>query len=128
MLKEITPVNRVITNASMSGVALVTSLASNISYKDSVAYQVQWSGIPSGAFDVQGSVDYNPGLPQSNGSPNAGRWTSITLSPTISAAGSGSSQALINLNQLAFPWIRIAYTNSSGQGVLNGYLFAKSLG
>lgn len=125
MLKETTPVNRVFTDASMSGTVTLLSLPSNISYKDSVAYQTQWSGIPSGTFDVQGSVDYNPGQPQSNGSPNPGKW--IPLGLTIGTTSSGSDN-LINLNQLAFPWIRLAYTNSSGQGVLNAYLFAKSLG
>lgn len=128
MLKEVTPVNQVFTNGTMSGTTTITSLASNISYKDSIAYQLNWTGIPTGTFSVQGSVDYNPGLPQSNGGFNPGHWTALTLSPSPAATGSGSSQILINMNQLAFPWIRIQYTNTTSSGVLSGYLFAKSLG
>lgn len=125
MLKETTPVNVIFTTASMFGTLTVLSLPSNISYKDSVAYQVQWTGNPTGTFDVHGSVDYNPGQPQSNGAPNSGHW--IPLGLTINTSSSGSDN-LVNLNQLGFPWIRMAYTNSTGSGVLSGYLFAKSLG
>jgi hypothetical protein len=126
MLKEVTPVNRIFMNASMSGLISVTSLASNIAYKDSVAIQYSWTGNPTGTFDLQGSVDYNPGQPQSNGTFNAGNWVSLTLSPAPIALGSQS--VLINCQQLAFPWCRTVYTNTSGSGLLSGVLFAKSLG
>lgn len=128
MLKEITPVNKIFVNASMSGTIAATSLISNIAYKDSVAYQYVWTGTPSGTFDVQGSVDYNPGQPQSNGAFNAGTWTSLVFSPIPQATGSGSSNVLINMNQLAFNYIKTVYTNSTGSGVLTGSLVAKSLG
>ncbi len=126
MLKEVTPVNKIFNSASMSATLVVTSLISNISYKDSVSLQYKWTGNPTGAFDVQGSVDYNPGQPQSNGTYNSGTWTSITLSPAPIATG--SSSVLIDMNQLSFPYIKTVYTNTSGSGLLTGYLFAKSLG
>ncbi len=111
----------------MTGTTVLTSLPSNIKYKDSVAVQLSWTGTPTGTFAVQGSVDYNPGQPQSGGGQNAGHWTAIPLSPPPIASGS-ADQILMNLDQLAFPWIRVVYTNVSGTGVLTGYISAKSLG
>ena len=120
ILKEITPVNHTLTNAVMT--VSTVSLASNISYKDSVAYQVQWTGPGLGDAQIQGSVDYNPGTPQSNGTYNAGNWTTITSGST------SSSPLLFNLNQLSMPYIRLNFVAGSGAGTLNAYMFAKSLG
>lgn len=134
MLKEITPVNQIFNalnnNQTMTGTNVLTSVVSNVWYKDSVAIQLQWTGTPTGTFVVQGSLDYNPQLAQNSnqsGAPNNGTWTSLVLSSTPAASGS-SGQALINLNQLGFPYIRTQYTNASGTGVLTGFLSAKSLG
>lgn len=117
-------------NQTMTGTSTLTSIPTNIKYRDSVAIQLQWTGTPTGTFSVQGSLDYSPGLPQTAAPPggaNPGTWTPITLSPAPVASGS-SGVILLNLNQLAFPWIRVQYTNASGTGVLTGYISAKSLG
>lgn len=131
MLKEIGEsyqnFSALLNNQTMTGTNTLTSAQTNIKYKDSVGIQLQWTGTPSGTFQVQGSLDYNPGLPQSGGTANAGTWTNITLSPTPGASGS-AGQILINMNQLGFPWIQVTYTNISGTGVLTGYIMTKSLG
>ena len=129
-LKAITEVQQIFTNAVMSGTTSTSSIISNIKYKDSVAVQYNWIGNPTGTFTIQGSLDYNPGLPQTqglSGGPANGSWNAITLTPSP-ATSSGSATYLVNMNQLAFPYIQTIYTNSTGSGVLNAYIFAKSLG
>lgn len=128
-LKEVTPVFSIFVagNQTMTGTATLTSLPSNILYKDSVAIALNYTGTPNGTFSVQGSNDYNPGLPQSAGTVNAGTWVALSLSPAPVASGSAAN-ILLNLNQLAFPWIRVQYTNTSSTGVLTGNIVAKSLG
>jgi hypothetical protein len=117
--------------ASMTGSATLTSNVTNVMYRDSVAIQLQWSGTPNGTFYVQGSLDYNPGTPQSEGGVNAGTWTTVPVvdvnnNPPVASGSAGS--ILINMNQVAFPWLRVQYTNSSSTGTLTGYVGAKSLG
>lgn len=126
-LKEITPSYLVFANAAMSGTTTLTSSATAVQYKDSIGYQFQWTGQPTGSFAIQTSADYNPGLPQT-GAYNAGMWNSYALTPTPSATGSGSFIATVEISQCSLPWIRAQYTNSTGSGVLTGFIFAKSLG
>lgn len=134
MLKEITPVNQVFTNVAVSSTNSYTSLISQITYKDTICYQLQWSGAPVGSFKIQGSLDYNPGLPQSGGAANAGTWADLAITNPLTGVTASSfsttlgSPILINLNQLGFPYIKVVYTNASSTGTLNGYLSAKSLG
>lgn len=117
-----------VTGQAMTGVATLTSIPTNIKYRDSVAIQLQWTGSPTGTFQVEGSLDYNPGLTQTDGGANPGQWTPLTLTPAPVATGASGGLILLNLNQLAFPWIRVQYTNSAGTGTLTGYISAKSLG
>lgn len=128
MLKEITPLNLIFTNGSMFGTQVITSLPSQVSFKDSIFYQFQWTGSPTGSFAIQTSADYNPGLPQTGKAPNAGVWNSYALSPTPAASGSGSFVATVEIAQCGAPYIRAQYTNTTSSGVLTGYIFAKSLG
>ena len=120
-------------NEVMASTDTLTSPPTNITYKDSFAIQLQWTGTPTGVFEVQGSIDYVPVSMQANswGPPNPGTWTKIDLFDAFGnppeALGT-DGQILINMNQLAFPYIRIVYTNASGNGVLNGFIAGKSLG
>ncbi len=130
-LKAITEVQVTINSVSVSGTVQVIGSISNIKYKDSVAFQYNWNGNPSGSFAIQGSLDYNPGTQQAQGLQggyNPGVWNSLTLSPTPAATGSGSYSYLVDTNELSFPYVRSVYTNTSGSGVLSAYIFAKSLG
>lgn len=133
-LKNILPVYPVfnaITGQDMTGTSALTSLPSEITRKDNIAYEVSWTGTPTGTFAVQGSISYNPGTPQSGGTYNAGVWTTIAATdqsgnPPVASGAAG--QILMNLNELAFPWVRLVYTNASGTGVLTGYVAGKSVG
>lgn len=125
MLKEISEPYQIISSFTASGTTTTISSASSVKYKDSVAYQVNWSGAPQGTVSILGSVDYNPGLPQSAGGARSGNWTTITSQ----AVGSGVSQPILfNLNQLAFPWTQVQYTSSTATGVMSVWFAAKSLG
>lgn len=127
--KSVSPSYKIFDAVSISGTNAVTSSVSNILYRDSVGLQFNWTGNPTGTVDVQGSIDFSPGLTQNGGRPdvpNAGTWTSITLSPSPSV--SGSSSILIDMNNLSFSNIRAVYTNTSGSGTLTGWIVSKSLG
>jgi len=123
------PPFQIAASVSMSGTTVFTSSVTGILYRDSLCYQFAWSGIPTGAFDIQGSVDYNQGLPQSGNNVNQGTWTSIALTPAPNATGSGGAvNILINMSQLSFPFTRVQYTNSTGSGFLGIWTSAKSFG
>lgn len=135
MLKEITPTYAVINSVSVSGATTVVSTVSSIAYRDSFAIEWCWAGNLQGTFTIDGSLNYSPGLPQQNVSgqtANPGDWASITLTSggaTSLAVGSATNFPFIfNCNQLAFPWVRTTFTNSTGSGLLTCYAFSKSLG
>ena len=132
MLKEVSPRYQTLTDGAMASTDVLTSTPTGIQYKDSFAVHLIWTGTPVGTFAIQGSVDYNPGLPQSGAGPyNAGHWEPLPLVDQFGiapvAAGSANSN-LINLEFMGFPWIRAVYTNASGTGVLNIWIYAKSAG
>lgn len=126
MLKEISEPFLIIPSIAVSGATNRTSSASSVKYKDTVGYQVNFTGSPVGTLYVNGSIDYNPGAPQSGGTYNVGNWVTIT-SQTV---GSGTSQPyLFNLNQLAVPWTQLQFIgSSSAAGSMSVYFTAKSLG
>jgi hypothetical protein len=130
MLKEISTPYQNFTNAVMSGTNTITSAVTNISYKDSVAIQLQFTGTPVGTFSVQVSIDYRPQPSQTGDTgspPSNGTWVPLTLSAVPVAAGS-ADQITIDMSQVAAPFVRVQYTNTSGTGTLNGFISAKSLG
>lgn len=130
-LKNVLPVFQIFNGAVMTGTTVLTSAPSNISLKDDIMYQLQWSGSPVGTFAVEISLDYNPGLPQSAGAMNPGQWNTV---PAVDSLGNppvaAGSAGLLNIGimQAEAPWIRIQYTNASGVGALTGYVVGKSVG
>lgn len=104
--------------------ATVTSAVTNIQFHDNIGIELVWTGTPTGSFAVQVSANYDQD--QNGNVLNSGNWVSVTLSPTVSAAGSADS-AYIDLNQLSAPWIRVVYTKSGGTGTLNGWITGKTV-
>ncbi len=125
MLKEISPVFQLMNAVPISGTTTYTSSNSQVLYKDSVGYQVNFTGSPVGVLQVNGSLDFNPGTPQSRGSLNAGNWTTIS-STSITAAS--PSVVTFNLNQLAAPYVQLQFISSTASGTLTAFFVAKSLG
>jgi hypothetical protein len=97
----------------------VTSLPTNVFYKDNVGIQLVWTGTLAGTFSAQVSFDYNKDT-------GIGTWTSLPLSPAITASGTPDN-AVIELNQTTAPYIRVVFTYSSGSGNLTGILAAKGV-
>jgi hypothetical protein len=81
---------------------------------DNVAFQFNFTGTPTGSFFVDGTLDST-------------NWSALVLSPAPAASGSAGT-LLVNLSQLAFPYIRFRYTRSSGSGSLDTWISFKALG
>lgn len=112
---------KIISAASMGGD--VTGPATNIQFIDNIAIQLNFTGTPTGDFKIQGSSDHQ----EVNGVvTNEGNWVDITLSPSPAAAGAADN-ILINMTQLAFPFIRVFYDRSSGTGSLDAWISGKAI-
>lgn len=109
-----------IANSDMSA-ASITSDPTNVLFMDNVQVQLNYTGTPTGTFQVQVSSDYDPTTA------TAGNWVPIPFGSTISATGA-ADQIILDMNQLPAPWVRVVYTRSSGSGTLNMYLTAKEVG
>lgn len=115
----------------VSGQSLAASFNSTptmIPWGDNCSYQVNITTSNStGTFSVQGSLDYQAGTAQVPAV--AGNWTDLSLgggTPTVAAA---NDTILINLNQLPFNAIRLAYTSTiAGTGTCTIILMSKQLG
>lgn len=104
--------------------ATITSSVTSIKRLDNIGIQLNWTGTPTGTFQVQISADYaqdNQGKIT-----NVGNWIPLVLSPAPAASGSAGN-AYVDINQISAPWIRVVYTKTSGVGTLNGYLNGKTI-
>ena len=104
--------------------ATLTSSVVEIRNQDNVGIQLSWTGTPVGTFAVQISI--NHAQDASGNVTVAGDWVTLTLSPSIAAAGTPDS-AIIDLNQMSASYIRVVYTRTSGTGTLNAYITAKGV-
>lgn len=126
-LKNITNTFKTISSVSVSAPITVISSVTSIAYMDNIAFQYNWTGLPTGTFSIEGSLDYSPGAPQNmSGQSNPGKWNAITLDP-VPSTSSGFSY-LVNAVGLCFPYVRTTYTHTSGSGVINAFVFSKSVG
>jgi hypothetical protein len=112
----------IIQAADMSASVIGTAIA--IKNQDNIGIQLNWTGSPSGTFDVQISNDHvqDP----SGNITNAGNFISIPLSPAITATGTPNT-AFIDVNQSGAIFIRVNYNRISGTGVLDAYISAKGV-
>lgn len=114
----LTPI-QFISAQSMTGT--ITSNPINVQYLDNISIQLNFTGTPTGTFELQGSLDYSPG-PLAN----TGNWIGMVL-PEVPVASGSADTILIDMMQLSFPWIRVVYTPTSSTGTLNGYLSGKAV-
>jgi len=101
------------------------SSAVNISFLDNVAVQINAvTNDAVGTFQIQGSLDH---VEQNSVVQVAGNWIPITL-PATPTLASANQQILLDLNQLSFPYIRVAYVRSSGSnGTIDIYISSKEV-
>jgi len=110
----------VVTNGDMSG--NITSLPTNIEQISMASYDISWTGVPVGTFQVQVSNSYVPSAAPGNLPNNSGNWTTIPAADFQGnypvPAGSASNGAL-DVSITGFTWVRLVYTSTSGTGTLN---------
>lgn len=111
-----------ISSAVMSGTTKFTSSAFGILYINDFCQQFYWTGNPSGTFNAFISNDYNPGSPITKGKANDGHWSLLS---SLTVSGSESSFLLSGLSNA---YIRFEYTNTTGSGVLTGWMSGKTQG
>lgn len=76
---------------------------------DNVGYQVSWTSSNAvGVISVQGSID------------NV-NFIDLTFNPALAQPASNNGSYLINLALVPFPYIRLKYTKTSGEGNLTVY-------
>jgi hypothetical protein len=93
--------------------ATITSARVDIRYLDNISVQLNFTGSPTGTFDVLGSID---GI----------NYIALTISPALAATGSGG-QLLVDLNQLSVPFIKVRYNFTSGSGSLDVWVSGKEV-
>lgn len=113
--------------------SLATSFTSPITLiknLDNISYQINITTSDStGTFAVQGSNDYAVSEP-TNVVTNTGTWVPLTLGGTGSPSAAGANDSiLIDLNQLSFNALRVAYTaGTAGTGTCDITLVARQVG
>lgn len=116
-------------------VATAQSMASSfntpatvITYLDNISYQINITTNNSvGTFAVQASDDYD--LYPGGAVRVAGNWINLNLAGGTPFAAAANDNIMIDLNQLPFKAIRIAYTSGTpGTGTCDIILVAKQLG
>lgn len=106
-----------------------TSSPTNVRYLDNCAYQINVTTTDSGgSFKIQGSVDFAMNEPD-NLITNPGTWVDLELAGGTPLVTGADTNILIDLNQLSFMAIRVAYTSTvAGTGTCDIYLVCKQLG
>lgn len=117
----------VLSSTSVSNGVTVTGSISAVLYKDTISYQANISGNPSGYFQANVSLDYNPGTPQTQGggAKSAGNWASIG---SFSILTGSPSPVILRYQQVGEPWIQFQFVCSTGSGVIDMRVAGKSLG
>jgi hypothetical protein len=99
-----------------------------VKFLDNCSYQINATTANAvGTFSVQASLDYQIDE-TTNTVVNPGNWIDLTLAGGVPTLASANDQIIINLNQLPFKAIRLAYTRTSGTGTAAIYLNAKQIG
>jgi hypothetical protein len=123
----------IITAGAMASTNTLTSKVTNIQYLDDCGLQLDWSGSPTGTFQVEVSANYAADL---NGNvTNSGTWIPLTFSywngtTTVTATAiptSVGTPIYIDMALLSAPWIRVQYTNSASTGTLTAVITAKEI-
>jgi hypothetical protein len=104
-----------------------TTSPTQIVYLDNCSYQINITTTDSiGTFAVQGSNDYQS---IENVITNPGNWIALTLGGGTPFVNASNDNIIIDLNQLPFSAIRLAYTSgTAGTGTCNIYLTCKQVG
>jgi hypothetical protein len=114
----------IVTAGDMSQ-ATVTSSILNIQGLDNIGIQVNiLSGTATGTFDVQVSADHT----ELNGTVvTAGTFTPLGSTYQVAITSGSPSTVCFNLNQLAFPYVNLKWTKTSGTGSFEAFATGKAI-
>lgn len=116
---------QLLSNQSLS--ASFNSPATVVEFLDNCSYQINITTTDStGTFAVQASNDY---AIENGFITNAGNWIALTLAGGVPFVAAANDQIIINLNQLPFKAIRLAYVSTiAGTGTINVFVTDKQIG
>jgi len=128
MARKNTLVTQIAANQSLSSSFI--SAPTVVRYLDNCSYQININTTNStGTFAVQVSNDYYVNEGNDSVVVNPGNWTSLTLAGGTPFANAANDTIVINLNQLPFYAVRIAYTSTiAGTGTCSIYITDKQIG
>ena len=101
--KFIEPVS-LMTDQAVSGTDTINSTSLDIRTCKAAAFIVKWTGDPTGSLAVYGSMEKSV-------------WVDMGIS-TTQPSGTATN-ALIDIQYTAIPYVRVGYTNASGTGAFN---------
>jgi len=106
-----------------------TSAPTVVRYLDNCSYQINVNTSDSqGTFAVQVSNDYYVNEANGNVVVNPGNWTSLSLAGGTPSVNAENDTIVINLNQLPFYAVRLAYFHTTaGTGTCSIYITDKAL-
>lgn len=90
---------------AMASTNVIYSNILEISRMDNIGLQVDWTGTPTGTFEVMAS---NDGV----------TFHAITFNPSLAQPAGSAGGYLVNINQFSWRYIMLRYTNTSGTGTL----------
>lgn len=116
----------VLTNSEMTGTTVVNSAAIPVDQLWGFAIQAAWTGTPTGTIKLQASCDAPDRTNQtSSGSATVANWTDIADSSYAIAGAEGTY--MWNVTSASYRFVRVVYTNASGDGVLDVTMCAKGV-
>lgn len=115
---------RVIADGAMASTDTLTSDPVDMGGLSTGAYQMAWTGTPTGnatSWVVEVSNNYDPKYGAS-----AATWTTLTLATAPTNPAGSATNTGLDLGT-DFPWraVRIKYVNASGTGTLQVYFYGK---
>lgn len=92
-------------NGTMTGTTVIYSNIIDVSKMDNIGLEVDWTGTPTGTFEVMFS--------------NKGKsFKSVTFDPVLAQPTGAAGGMGVDLNQYPWKYIMLRYTNASGTGTL----------
>ena len=89
----------------MTGTSVIYSNIIEISRMDNHGLLVEWTGTPTGVFQVKVSV-------------LGDTFSALTFSPALAQPSGAAGFYTVSLTQLPYKYLELVYTNATGSGLL----------
>ena len=113
---------------AVSMASTITSPPTNINRLAGISYDIVWTGVPVGTFQVQVSNSYTQN--EDGTTANAGSWSTLPTSSfqgTYPIPAGSPGTGFLDVVGTEAAWVRLVYTASSGTGALTVIPAAKVL-